>query len=130
MVMRKELSGTSANTEDGNRECVVATMEPVASMKFYIDDTPAIRATPIDCLGLAGRSQNALKREGWMTVGQLLDNWPNIGKMKNVGTKSIGEIKRGFLNWYYGELRLAEKHDFWERALELSKPQEVADESI
>ena len=111
-------------------ECVAATMEPVAFMKFYIDDTPAIRATPIDCLGLSGRSQNALKREGWMTVGTLLDNWSNIGKMKNVGAKSIGEIKRGFMHWYYGELKLAEKTEFWERARRLSKPQEVADESI
>lgn len=77
----------------------------------------------IDELELSVRSLNGLKRCGVMTVGELTDiimSEGGISKVRNLGKKSISEIKSQLLQFAYQELREKEQLQFWQKFIELN----------
>lgn len=62
---------------------------------------------PLDIAGLSVRSQNALLRAGYRTVGDLMDcSEEQLGSIRNLGKKSVDEI----LNLVHFYKNSAEKH--------------------
>ena len=55
------------------------------------------------------RSLNAMKRSKILTVGELIDRWDELSRLKNIGKKSVGLLKNGFMQLYYDSLETAEK---------------------
>ena len=72
--------------------------------------------TGIDELCLSVRSQNALKRADIMTLGVLIDalNEGKVKGLRNLGRKSVNEIKTCLLAGAYQLLNNREKMLFWE----------------
>lgn len=70
-----------------------------------------------DLVPLSTRSANALYRNNIFTVGQLMDSWNLIGSLKNVGKKSVKEIKTGLIAWYYAQLSEEGRKQFWRDSL-------------
>ncbi len=70
----------------------------------------------IDMLNLSVRSCNGLKRYGATTIGDVFDiimSEAGLAKIRNLGRKSISEIKTSMLVFGYDELNDREKLDFW-----------------
>ena len=101
-------------------ECVAYIMKPTQRVVFRVDDEQ-IQDTPIEFIGYSNRSQNALKRRNLNTIGQLLDNWVQIALTRNVGVKSISEIKVKFLEWYYATLDREGRRKFWNNAIVMTE---------
>lgn len=76
--------------------------------------------TSIDEMQLSVRAWNALKRAGINTIGELIDVIQDDGLMKirNLGRKSMIEIKTKILETGFRDLRDNEKVRFFEYVIE------------
>ena len=78
---------------------------------------PDFLSSPIDELNLSARAYNALKRARLDTIGQLADVMTEgdmLEKIRNLGCKSLSEIRRTFLNESYCRLPDAQKERLWQ----------------
>ena len=72
---------------------------------FYTEE---ILNKSIDCLGeLSIRSQNCLKRAQYDTIGDIIEHWDDLPKIRNFGSKSVKEVRSAIFN--YNVERLNEK---------------------
>lgn len=76
-------------------------------------------AAPIDELCLGTRADNALRRERVMTLGQLADlaTGDQLKLIRNMGVKSISEIKTKLLTYTYDQLDEREQRAFFLRLI-------------
>lgn len=71
----------------------------------------------VDELNLGTRAGNGLKRAKIMTIGELLDENVDLYKMRNMGVKSVKEIKNAVLNYSYDHMSDKQKEDFWKEIM-------------
>lgn len=79
--------------------------------------------TPIDELNLTVRARNGLMRARLDTVGKLADaimSEPGLECIRNLGKKSISEIKTVLLTEAYARLGDSRRDTFWEKIKELN----------
>lgn len=77
---------------------------------FHVDNVP------IEELNLTTRAQNGLKRAQIHTIDKILET--DISKMRNLGTKSVREIKNAVLNYSYSLMTQRQQKEFWDSILE------------
>lgn len=108
-----------------NELCAVAEkigLVPVLSMfgnglHFRIPMTQALWNTNIDELNLTVRSRNGLMRAGTDTIGkvaELIMNDDGLSKVRNLGRKSVAEIKTAILAEGYNQLDHTARLVFWQ----------------
>lgn len=72
----------------------------------------------IDDLNLGARASNGLKRAQIKTVDDLLEiSNADLRKMRNMGVKSVKEIKNAVLNYSYDHMSEKQKNEFWKEIL-------------
>lgn len=59
------------------------------------------------------RAINGMKRAGIMTVGQLIERFDELRKIRNLGEKSVTLLHLGLMNLYYQSLETVEKKAEW-----------------
>ena len=99
---------------------------PVLSMfgnglHFRIPMTRALWDTSIDELNLTVRSRNGLMRAGTDTIGkvaELIMNDNGLNKVRNLGRKSVAEIKTSILAEGYKHLDSKTRLVFWQDFIE------------
>lgn len=82
----------------------------------------------IDELNLTVRSSNGLKRAGALTFAQLKDLLSVEGgllNVRNIGQKSVKEIKQVFFGECYSRLLPHEKAQYWQELIDMLSPQKV-----
>lgn len=103
---------------------IVFTLSPFGNdLKISIPLTKTFCDKGIDELDLSVRSLNGLKRNGAMTIRELTDvimSDNGLAKVRNLGKKSISEIKTKLLNLAYKDLNDKERLKFWHKFLELN----------
>jgi DNA-directed RNA polymerase alpha subunit len=95
---------------------------PVAAMfgdglKFRIPMTQHLWDTSIEELSLTVRSRNGLMRAGTETIGkvaELIMRDDGLNKVRNLGRKSISEIKTALLEEGYKQLDHKARLVFWQ----------------
>lgn len=80
--------------------------------------------TEIDAMDFSVRANNALKREGLFTLGEIIDLIMGEGLMRirNLGKKTENEIKTRLLAFGYAQLSEADKRRFFYDLLEKNLP--------
>lgn len=72
----------------------------------------------IDELNLSVRASNGLKRAQIMTVDGILEkSSADLYKLRNMGVKSVKEIKNAVLNYSYEHMNKRQKKEFWKEIL-------------
>lgn len=103
---------------------LIFTLSPFGSnIRVSIPMTRSFCDRGVDELDLSVRSFNGLKRCGVMTVRELTDiiiSDGGISKVRNLGKKSISEIKTKLLNLAYNDLNDKERLEFWHKFVELN----------
>lgn len=103
---------------------LIFTLSPFGNnIKINIPLSRAFCDKSVDELDLTVRSLNGLKRCGAMTVRELTDiimSDGGISKVRNLGKKSISEIKTKLLNLAYNDLNDKERLEFWHKFVELN----------
>lgn len=97
-------------------------LEPFGNgLKFKIPYSKSFCNKSIDELDLSVRSQNGLKRAGVLTIDNLIETIMSEGgvaSIRNLGKKSISEIKTTLLVCGYEQLNDKEKIAFWHNFLQ------------
>lgn len=105
--------------EEADREGVVAVLLPYAAeCQVSIPIPQSLWETEITELQLSVRSSNGLMRAGLRTVGLVCDcimSDRGLASLRNVGKKSIAEIKAAILTEAYARLDSSGKDAFWMR---------------
>jgi hypothetical protein len=113
--------------ENAEQFGIVFTLLPFGrDLKINIPLTKRFCDRKIEEIDLSVRSLNGLKREGIFTLRQLSDvvmNGDSLSKVKNLGKKSIKEIKTKLLVLAYEDLNDKERIEFWCKFLELNSSQ-------
>jgi DNA-directed RNA polymerase alpha subunit len=76
--------------------------------------------TPIDDLNFSVRALNCLHRAGKERIGDVIDiiNNEELARYRNIGKKTVSEIKTKLLVYGYNNLSNFEKQSFWYDFLE------------
>ena len=85
--------------------------------------TAATCAMTIDEINFSVRSMNALRRAGIFTIGDLIKelSGDELIKVRNLGKKSLNEIKTKMLAYGFDRLSLYEKQFFFEDLIERNR---------
>lgn len=70
---------------------------------------------PIEELNLSQRASNGLKRAQIMTIDAILEK--DLNAVRNLGVKSVREIKNAVLNYSYDRMSDNQKAEFWNTIL-------------
>ena len=70
---------------------------------------------PVEDLNLSVRASNGLKRANIMTADQILG--ADLDKVRNLGVKSVKEIKNAVLAYSYDNMSDSQKEKFWKEIL-------------
>lgn len=90
-------------------------------LRFWIPISQAFWDTNIDCLNLAVRSRNGLMRAKATTIGEtaeLIMSEGGLESTRNLGRKSVAEIKTAVLVEAYNQLGPKGRLSFWEHFVE------------
>lgn len=85
------------------------------NIKFPLYCRQSFLDSSIDEMNLSVRSYNCLKRAGLHTVGDLIEsvnNWSDLLKIRNMGTKSAKEVIYGIFVLQYNSLKPNEQKIF------------------
>lgn len=108
---------------------IVATLHHYygANIKIKIGCSTTICDAPIEDMMLSVRSWNALKRAGISTMGQLIDlcSQNELYQIRNLGKKSIAEIKTKMLAFVFHQSSERTKRKFFEYIVENNAPQKI-----
>ena len=74
-----------------------------------------VTGVPVEELNLSARASNGLKRNQVMTIDEILE--VNLGRMRNLGVKSVKEIKNAILEYSYERMTQQQKTEFWKSVL-------------
>ncbi len=92
------------------------------NLKVEIGYSTTSIATSIDDINFSVRAHNALKRAGMFTIGDVIQAIQNdqLLKIRNLGKKSIAEIKTRILVFCFERLSAQEKETFWADLINLN----------
>ena len=107
-------------TEMENLNLVLTTVSDNGNVKFPIIERRSFLEKDILSMNLDARSENALKRNGFNTVDEVLGDLDNLPKMKGCGAKSVNRILYGICSTYYGNLNPEEKTKYLMEIVELN----------
>lgn len=85
-------------------------------------------AESIDIVTQDVRSLNAMRRADIHTVGDLIQRWDTLNKLRNVGTKTLKNIRNSFMNAYYCSLSVDDRAKFLGKIIQMNKGIELEEE--
>lgn len=101
---------------------LLSVLEPFgSSIRVKVPLSQRFCSKSIEGMMLSVRSVNGLMRAGANTIEKLVDvimSEEGLEKVRNLGKKSVAEIKTALLLGAYGELDDSEKRQFWHDFLE------------
>ena len=116
--------------ESAEKIGLISTLAPFGNdIKISIPLSQKFCDKSIDDMDLSVRASNGLKRSGAMTVRELTDtimSEKGLDTVRNLGRKSISEIKTKLLYLAYNELNDKEKQAFWNDFIELNSKCRIA----
>ena len=125
--MNDKITALIENAEETGIITVLATFGN--SIKVSIPLSEKFCDRSIDSMDLSVRASNGLKRIGAMTIRELTDkimDESGLETVRNLGRKSISEIKTKLLNLAYIELTDREKQVFWKKFIEQNSECKIA----
>ena len=116
--------------ESAEKIGLISTLAPFGNdIRISIPLSQKFCDKSIDDMDLSVRASNGLKRSGAMTVRELTDtimSEKGLDTVRNLGKKSISEIKTKLLYLAYNELSDKEKQAFWNKFIELNSEYKIA----
>ena len=125
--MNNKINALLKCAEEAGIITVLATFGNTIKISIPISEKFCDRS--IDSMDLSVRASNGLKRIGAMTIRELTDKImgeSGLETVRNLGKKSINEIKTKLLSLAYAELNDREKESFWRNFIELNSESKIA----
>lgn len=107
--------------DQSDRIGILATLQKLGLDKAIVPYSTRLADLSIDEMNLTVRSSNGLKRANIHTFNNLRDvlgTENGLNHIRNIGTKSIKEIKQFFFEECYTRLLPYEKAQYWQEVLD------------
>ena len=94
------------------------------NFKFPVYLRERYKTVDIDALELSVRSQNCLRRAGFLTVYDLMSgirSMEDLKKIRNCGTKSVQEIMERLFVYQYNILKPERRESFLRHVIEMNR---------
>jgi len=107
--------------EQADKLGILATLHKLGIHEAIVPYSSRLAELSIDEMNLTVRSSNGLKRAGVHTFGQLHDRLGlenGLINIRNIGQKSMKEIKQLFFEECYTRLLPYEKAQYWQEVLD------------
>ena len=104
---------------------ILETLKKLGIHEAIVPYSPRLADLSIDEMNLTVRSSNGLKRANIHSFGQLKDRLEienGLISIRNIGQKSLKEIKQLFFEEYYQRLLPYEKAHYWQEVLDNHRP--------
>lgn len=108
-----------------NLNTVLKVVANNGNVKFPIIEKKSFLETDIFSLDLDTRSSNGLKRNGFHTVQDVMDNLDKLYKMRGCGSKSVNRILYGICSSYYRTLDAEGKLTYLNKVVKLNTEREM-----
>lgn len=73
--------------------------KPIGKMKFTFFYSDATLDTSIYDLDLSPRARHGLQRSHYNTIGEVIEHWNDLDKIRAFGSKCIKEVKSAIFNY-------------------------------
>lgn len=110
--------------EQADTHGILSVLHELKVHDTIVPYSPLFADLSIDEMNLTVRSSNGLKRAGILTFGKLkevLVTENGLFNIRNIGQKSVSEIKRLFLTECYQRMLPYEKAKYWQDFLDSGK---------
>ena len=107
--------------EQAAKNGIFETLQSIGVERAIVPYHKRVSEISIEEMNLSVRSGNGLKRVGIETFGQLqawLVAGNTIRSIRNLGEKSVKEIKKNFFELCYSQLSVNEQLRYWQRILD------------
>ena len=107
--------------DQSDRIGILATLQKLGVYEAIVPYSTRLAELSIDEMNLTVRSSNGLKRANIHTFSNLKDvlgTENGLSHIRNIGTKSIKEIKQFFFEECYARLLPYEKAQYWQEVLD------------
>ena len=107
--------------DQSDRIGILATLQKMGVCESIVPYSTRLAELSIDEMNLTVRSSNGLKRANIHTFSNLKDvlgTENGLSHIRNIGTKSIKEIKQFFFEECYARLLPYEKAQYWQEVLD------------
>lgn len=94
-----------------------------ARFRFPMYVTAEMMNLDVEELDLSVRAHNALRRAGFLTIGQLvvrIDSSDELARIRSCGKTTVSEIMMRLLVYQYGIIKPEHREDYLKRLLELN----------
>ena len=111
--------------EQADKSGILATLQKLGIYEAFVPYSSRLAELSIDEMSLTVRSSNGLKRANIHNFGQLKDRLEmenGLINIRNIGQKSLKEIKQLFLEECYQRLLPYEKARYWQEVLDNHHP--------
>ena len=111
--------------DQADKTGILATLQKLGIHEAIVPYSPRLAELSIDEMNLTVRSSNGLKRANIHSFGQLKDRLEvenGLINIRNIGQKSIREIKQLFFEECYLRLLPYEKAHYWQEVLDNNRP--------
>lgn len=102
----------------------VKPSRPGKSLKFPIYLTEKLENTDLDALELSVRASNSLKRAGYRTIGDLVNNISHssdLKRIRNCGETSVAEIMDKLFAYQYISLPKGRRMEFIAKVAQMNE---------
>lgn len=107
--------------DEADKTGVLTSLQELGAQETVVPYSPRLEEMSVDELNLTVRSSNGLKRAGIHTFGQLkerMETEKGLTNLRNIGKKSIREIKQLFIEECYAKLLPYERVQYWQEVLD------------
>ena len=110
--------------DQADKTGILETLKKLGIHEAIVPYSPRLAELGIDEMNLTVRSSNGLKRANIHSLGQLKDRLEienGLINIRNIGQKSLKEIKQLFFEECYQRLLSYEKAQYWQEVLDKHK---------
>ena len=110
--------------EQADRDGVLAVLSRLGIREIPVPYRNRLAELSIDEMNLTARSSNGLKRSAIHTFGalrEILAVENGLQNIRNIGLKSVREIKQQFFTECYNRLHPYEKAGYWQEVIDICK---------
>ena len=107
--------------DQADKNGILAALQKLGIYEAIVPYSTRLAELSIDEMNLTVRSSNGLKRASIHTFGQLkarLGEENGLSSIRNIGQKSIKEIKQQFFEECYAKLLPYERAQYWQEVLD------------
>ena len=92
----------------------------IKSLSYHIHYKDDFANMDIEAITQDNRAINAMHRAEIFTLGQLIEKWDALDRIRNVGKRTVMLVRNSFMNYYFCSMTVEKKAAFLKEIVDLN----------